>query len=102
MCGIAGFLDARANGRNEQWEGTARAMQEAIHHRGPDDRGTWFDTDAGVALVHLRLSIVDLSPAGHQPMTSADGLTKVRASTLLFDQAVMRFLSTLPEPAAVA
>lgn len=73
MCGIAGFLDARANGRNEQWQGIAGAMQEAIHHRGPDDRGTWIDAEAGVALAHLRLSIVDLSPAGHQPMTSADG-----------------------------
>lgn len=72
MCGIAGFLDSRDHGRNERWEGVAKAMQESLHHRGPDDHGIWIDTDAGIALVHLRLSIVDLSPAGHQPMVSSD------------------------------
>ena len=73
MCGIAGFLDARVNGRNDRWESDAEAMQNSLQHRGPDDRGTWIDTDAGIALAHLRLSIVDLSPAGHQPMVSSDG-----------------------------
>ena len=48
-------------------------MSAAVAHRGPDDRGRWIDPEAGVALAHRRLSIVDLSPAGHQPMTSADG-----------------------------
>ncbi len=48
-------------------------MSSAVAHRGPDDHGRWVDEDAGVALGHRRLSIVDLSAAGHQPMTSADG-----------------------------
>ena len=48
-------------------------MAGAIHHRGPDDGGVWVDEHAGVALAHRRLSIVDLSPAGHQPMVSFDG-----------------------------
>lgn len=43
----------------------------ALNHRGPDDRGTWLDERSGVVLSHTRLSIVDLSPAGHQPMASA-------------------------------
>jgi len=43
-------------------------MMQAIDHRGPDSQGHWVDGDAGVALGHLRLAIVDLSPAGHQPM----------------------------------
>lgn len=45
----------------------------SLQHRGPDDHDTWIDRTAGVALAHRRLSIVDLSPAGHQPMHSADG-----------------------------
>jgi asparagine synthase (glutamine-hydrolysing) len=48
-------------------------MSGSLAHRGPDDNGTWTDPEAGVALVHRRLSVVDLSPAGHQPMLSADG-----------------------------
>ncbi len=48
-------------------------MAEAVRHRGPDDRGTWADEAAGVALGHRRLSILDLSSCGHQPMVSAGG-----------------------------
>ena len=48
-------------------------MADSLAYRGPDDHGIWADAEAGVALTHRRLSIVDLSPAGHQPMVSADG-----------------------------
>lgn len=48
-------------------------MAKAISHRGPDDAGVWVDGSAGVALAHRRLSIVDLSAEGHQPMVSASG-----------------------------
>jgi len=48
-------------------------MNVSLQHRGPDDHGVWIDEDASVALAHRRLSILDLSPAGHQPMISADG-----------------------------
>ncbi len=48
-------------------------MADTLHHRGPDDRGTWCDPSTGIALGFQRLSIVDLSAAGHQPMTSSCG-----------------------------
>ena len=48
-------------------------MNDALRHRGPDDEGVWTDHDTGVTLLHRRLSIIDLSAAGHQPMMSADG-----------------------------
>jgi asparagine synthase (glutamine-hydrolysing) len=72
MCGIAGVLTSTA-GSHELLERNATAMADSIAHRGPDDHGMWSDADAGIAFTHRRLSIVDLSPAGHQPMTSADG-----------------------------
>ena len=72
MCGIAGFCSAvgfegRAATRH------AVVMANAITHRGPDDSGVWVDPEAGVALAHRRLSILDLSSAGHQPMISVSG-----------------------------
>lgn len=54
-------------------EAVVLRMASAVSHRGPDDAGCWADAGAGVALGHRRLSIVDLSPAGHQPMASAGG-----------------------------
>ena len=73
MCGIAGFLDTTSRNSNEHLHVTARRMGETLSHRGPDDAGTWADAPAGIALAHRRLSILDLSPAGHQPMFSMSG-----------------------------
>jgi asparagine synthase (glutamine-hydrolysing) len=72
MCGIAGVLISSTASR-ARLERDALAMADSLAHRGPDDHGIWTDLDAGVALTHRRLSIVDLSPAGHQPMISAGG-----------------------------
>lgn len=73
MCGIAGFLDKTFRNPMETHHSTAGRMGDAIRHRGPDDAGTWVDTSAGIALAHRRLSILELSPAGHQPMLSGSG-----------------------------
>ena len=73
MCGIAGFIAGRAQGASRSIDDIAASMSETLRHRGPDDDGVWIDPEAGVSLIHRRLSIVDLSPAGHQPMLSADG-----------------------------
>ena len=54
-------------------EATVLVMADTLRHRGPDDRGAWADPAAGIALGHRRLSVVDLSPLGHQPMLSACG-----------------------------
>ncbi len=72
MCGLTGFLAPTAGCPIDMPRLAAR-MAATIRHRGPDDGGVWTDPDAGLALAHRRLSILDLSPAGHQPMTSADG-----------------------------
>jgi asparagine synthase (glutamine-hydrolysing) len=73
MCGIAGFLTGASGGLERQLAEVSSAMDVCLQHRGPDDHGVWIDQESGVALVHRRLSILDLSPAGHQPMISADG-----------------------------
>jgi asparagine synthase (glutamine-hydrolysing) len=72
MCGLVGFLE-RGTIASASAGALVRAMGERITHRGPDDSGTWVDAQAGIALAHRRLSIVDLSPAGHQPMHSHSG-----------------------------
>lgn len=74
MCGIAGILTAGPSAGSEaEVATTLRRMGQAIAHRGPDDVGLWQDAEAGIGFVHRRLSIVDLSPAGHQPMASHGG-----------------------------
>ena len=73
MCGIAGLLDPGWSGTAEELARLARAMARPLAHRGPDDEGTWCDGEAGVGFGHRRLAVIDLSPAGHQPMVSADG-----------------------------
>lgn len=73
MCGVTGFLDRRCRRNQEQSEALARGMADTLRHRGPDGAGVWADASNGVALGHRRLSIVDLSPAGAQPMASRDG-----------------------------
>ena len=71
MCGLAGFWTDK--GYSASFAATASAMADRIRHRGPDDHGVWCDEQAGYAVAHRRLAILDLSPAGHQPMHSADG-----------------------------
>lgn len=68
MCGIAGIW-----GEGSRDRALLEVMASSLRHRGPDDQGIWFDDKAGLALVHRRLAIVDLSPQGHQPMPSHCG-----------------------------
>jgi asparagine synthase (glutamine-hydrolysing) len=83
MCGIAGVL--RTDGATREIERGAQAMGDSLAHRGPDDHGVWSDAEAGVALAHRRLAILDLSPTGHQPMLSADGRLVVTFNGEIFN-----------------
>lgn len=70
MCGICGIL---AKSNTGAYNSVIKQMNSTMTHRGPDDAGVWIDESAGIAMAHRRLSILDLSPAGHQPMVSSSG-----------------------------
>ena len=88
MCGLAGYW--RTGGLESDAGTRLNAMTQAIQHRGPDDCGAWFDEAAGIALGHRRLSIIDLSPAGHQPMTSASGRYIVSYNGEIYNHGALR------------
>src|SRR5436309_15902956 len=69
MCGIVGVA-ARRGWVNRDGLIT---MRDTMSHRGPDNAGVWWSDDGRVGLAHRRLSIIDLSPAGHQPMADVGG-----------------------------
>ena len=71
MCGITGFYNA--SGFNNTEAEACMMMRDRLLHRGPDEGGHWVDTKAGIVLAHRRLSILDLTAAGSQPMISAGG-----------------------------
>jgi asparagine synthase (glutamine-hydrolysing) len=71
MCGITGFIHRGCD--TNSFASTLAAMLKTIVHRGPNDCGSWIDKSTAVALGHRRLSILDLSRAGHQPMISSSG-----------------------------
>jgi asparagine synthase (glutamine-hydrolysing) len=85
MCGIAGLLTA---GRPDP--ALVRRMTAPITHRGPDDQGVWTDAEAGVGLGHRRLSIIDLSPLGHQPMEASDGRWVLSYNGEIYNHAALR------------
>lgn len=85
MCGIAGAVSARPIDPR-----TATAMRDMLVHRGPDDSGAWFSDDCRIALLHRRLSIVELSALGHQPMESAGGRFVLVYNGEIYDHLAIR------------
>ena len=73
MCGITGFLDLSRRTTAREFQITVSRMSDTLLNRGPDDTGLWYDAKAGVGLGHRRLSVIDLSSQGHQPMSSESG-----------------------------
>ena len=72
MCGINGFFSFSGAGIPDA-DRLLSAMNGELRHRGPDDQGQWRNEEGSVYFGHLRLSIIDLSPSGHQPMISGKG-----------------------------
>ena len=85
MCGIAGLW---TRGRPDA--ALLKRMAMTIEYRGPDDAGVWIDAEAGIGLAHRRLSIVDLSPHGHQPMPSADDRFMLSYNGEIYNHAELR------------
>jgi asparagine synthase (glutamine-hydrolysing) len=88
MCGIGGFVLSRPGLPLDRLEARLAAMIETLRHRGPDDEGTWSDGRAGLA--HTRLAIIDPSPAGHQPMASADATVWITYNGEVYNFAEIR------------
>jgi asparagine synthase (glutamine-hydrolysing) len=70
MCGLVGFWQLKSGDTRDTLSAYIDKMSQTIAHRGPDSKGIWVDESMGLALGHCRLSILDLSSAGDQPMTS--------------------------------
>src|ERR1051325_5652327 len=85
MCGIAGII-----GDDARDVPLLTRMGNLLRHRGPDDQGIWLDPEVGVGLVHRRLSIVDLSAAGHEPMHSANGRFVITYNGEIYNHAELR------------
>ncbi len=85
MCGIAGLISVGPISTAQ-----VREMTHQIIHRGPDDEGVWIDQEAGVGLGHRRLAILDRSPAGHQPMHSADGRFVITYNAEIYNHSELR------------
>lgn len=90
MCGIAGLWRHQHGLSSPGLEQSVAAMAAALRHRGPDDAGLWTDPAAGLALGHRRLAIVDLSPAGHQPMLSASGRYVIAFNGEIYNHRALR------------
>lgn len=87
MCGLSGGLTLRHFAVLRE---ALPAMTSAIAHRGPDDEGFWFDIEAGIALGHRRLAILDLSQQGHQPMLSASGRYVIAFNGEIYNHQALR------------
>ena len=86
MCGIVGVVQTVATAGRPPID----RMRDTLRHRGPDDAGSWWSEDGRVALGHRRLSILDLSPLGHQPMLGSDGTSVVVFNGEIYNFAQLR------------
>lgn len=97
MCGIAGYLSQKSIGRIEA-ENILRDMASALEHRGPDNRGIWSSLDGRVGMAHQRLSILDTTSAGNQPMSSSSGRFMVVFNGEIYNHKIIRNKINLVRP----
>jgi len=90
VCGIAGLWDSRGSEEADALRRTGQRMAHALHHRGPDDAGTFEDPSAGLVLAFRRLAIIDLSEAGHQPMSSVCGRYMIVYNGEIYNHKLLR------------
>lgn len=90
MCGITGFFDSSCSTGNNELGSIVTNMTSSLIHRGPDDAGVWVDAEVGLALGHRRLSIVDISSEGHQPMHSASDRYIIVLNGEIYNHAELR------------
>jgi asparagine synthase (glutamine-hydrolysing) len=90
MCGFAGIAEFGRRSSTEDLRESVSRMAATLRHRGPDDDGCWVDAAAGIAFGHRRLAILDLSPAGHQPMVSASGRYVLNYNGEIYNHAELR------------
>lgn len=98
MCGVLGFLGGGVSGTRNNGS-LLRLMADTITHRGPDDSGLWSDPTRQIWLGHRRLSIVDLSSAGHQPMISRSGRYVLLFNGEIYNHRILRQDLKTREPA---
>jgi asparagine synthase (glutamine-hydrolysing) len=98
MCGFSGYLQL-GGGPELDRVAVLRAMSHSLRHRGPDDEGWWLDPDIDFGVTHQRLSIADLSPAGHQPMVSQTGHLVLAFNGEIYNYAQLRAALEQEDPA---
>jgi asparagine synthase (glutamine-hydrolysing) len=92
MCGLTGVFDPNQQLGADSLRNMVGQMTSAIVHRGPDDVGLWVDSQAKLAFGHRRLSIIDLSEAGQQPMVSANGRWVIAYNGEMYNSSAIREL----------
>src|SRR3712207_1321491 len=88
MCGIAGAINTGLS--RDELERVLCGFQSHLRHRGPDDAGAFIARGGNAGLVNTRLAILDLSPAGHQPMSSSDGRYHIVFNGEIYNFAALR------------
>jgi asparagine synthase (glutamine-hydrolysing) len=90
MCGFAGWFDSSRSTPRDRLRSVVALMNDTLRHRGPDSSGDWVAAELSLAIGHRRLAILDLTPAGHQPMLTPDGRFVLSFNGEIYNHATVR------------